>query len=127
MLNELPQHEDFWTGDGLASGALNLGKRVTQVIDFEPLLAQSESRENLHVSSGQLAWWIPNMYSTIWILDSTVLLPGIKLCLTGLSDRSLVALLTKVHFFFSVALRPTAGHGLLILEVSRSHKTHHSR
>jgi hypothetical protein len=28
--------------------------------------------------------------------------------------------------FFSVALRPNAGHGLLILEVSRSHTmTHH--
>jgi len=26
-------------------------------------------------------------------------------------------------FFFSVALRPNAGHGLLILEVSRSHTT----
>jgi len=32
------------------------------------------------------------------------------------------------HFFFAVALRPNAGHGLLILEVSRSHTTkHHSR
>ena len=31
-------------------------------------------------------------------------------------------------FFFSVALRPNAGHGLLILEVYRSHTTtHHSR
>ena len=30
--------------------------------------------------------------------------------------------------FFSVALQPNAGHGLLILEVSRSHRTtHHSR
>ena len=30
--------------------------------------------------------------------------------------------------FFSVALRPNAGHGLLILEVSRSHTTtQHSR
>jgi len=33
----------------------------------------------------------------------------------------------EVTFFF-VALRPNAGHGLLILEVSRSHTTtHHSR
>jgi len=32
------------------------------------------------------------------------------------------------NFFFPVALRPNAGHGLLILEVSRSHTTtHHSR
>ena len=32
------------------------------------------------------------------------------------------------RFFFSVALRPNAGHGLLILEVSKSHTaTHHSR
>ena len=31
-------------------------------------------------------------------------------------------------YIFFVALRPNAGHGLLILEVSRSHKTtHHSR
>jgi hypothetical protein len=31
-------------------------------------------------------------------------------------------------FFFSVALRPNAGHGLLILEVFRSHTTtHHIR
>jgi len=28
-------------------------------------------------------------------------------------------------FFFSVALRPNVGHGLLILEVSRSHTTTH--
>jgi hypothetical protein len=28
---------------------------------------------------------------------------------------------------FFVALRPNAGHGLLILEVSRSHTTHHIR
>jgi hypothetical protein len=28
--------------------------------------------------------------------------------------------------FFFVALRPNAGHGLLILEVSRSHTTHQS-
>ena len=36
----------------------------------------------------------------------------------------------KMHFFFifAVALRPNAGHGLLILEISRSHTTtHHSR
>jgi hypothetical protein len=26
-----------------------------------------------------------------------------------------------------VALRPNAGHGLLIIEVSRSHTTHHIR
>jgi hypothetical protein len=32
------------------------------------------------------------------------------------------------YYFFGVALRPYAGHGLLILEVSRSHTTtHHSR
>ena len=32
------------------------------------------------------------------------------------------------HLFFFVALRPNVGHGLLILEVSRSHTmTHHSR
>ena len=31
-------------------------------------------------------------------------------------------------YFFPVALRPNAGHGILILEVSRSHTTtHHSR
>jgi len=33
-----------------------------------------------------------------------------------------------ISFFFFVVLRPNAGHGLLILEVSRSHTTtHHSR
>jgi len=38
------------------------------------------------------------------------------------------AINTHIHFFFSVALRPIAGHGLLILEVSRSHTTKcHSR
>jgi len=32
------------------------------------------------------------------------------------------------HFFFSLKLRPNVGHGLLILEVSRSHTMmHHSR
>ena len=34
----------------------------------------------------------------------------------------------EIIFFFPLALRPNAGHGLLILEVSRSHTTtHHSR
>ena len=50
--------------------------------------------------------------------------------------RSLKKLLLQNLYFFScvcdffppVALRPNAGHGLLILEVSRSHTmTHHSR
>jgi hypothetical protein len=31
------------------------------------------------------------------------------------------------YIFFFVALLPNAGHGLLILEVSRSHTTHHGR
>jgi hypothetical protein len=36
--------------------------------------------------------------------------------------------LVNLSIFFSVALRPNAGHGLLILEISRSHTTtHHSR
>jgi hypothetical protein len=36
--------------------------------------------------------------------------------------------LPLLDIFFPVALRPNAGHGLLILEVSRSHTTtHHSR
>ena len=40
---------------------------------------------------------------------------------------ALVVFLAAIYFF-SVALRPNAGHGLLILEVSRSHTTtHHSR
>jgi len=30
-----------------------------------------------------------------------------------------------MHFFPPVTLRPNAGHGLLILEVSRSHTTTH--
>jgi len=35
---------------------------------------------------------------------------------------------TNIDFFFPVALRPNAGHGLLILDVSRSHTaTRHSR
>jgi len=34
----------------------------------------------------------------------------------------------KEQFFFPMALRPNAGHGLLILDVSRSHTTtQHSR
>jgi len=33
-----------------------------------------------------------------------------------------------IFFFFAVVLQPNAGHGLLILEVSRSHTTtRHSR
>jgi len=34
----------------------------------------------------------------------------------------------QIYYFFSAALRPNAGHGLLILEVSRAHsRTQHSR
>jgi hypothetical protein len=102
VLNELPRHENFWRGDGLPSRVLHLGKRGRQVIDIQPLLVLPDRRENLHVRIGQLAWWIPNMYSTIWRIDTTVLLPGIKLCLPGFSDRRLVALLTKVHELFLI-------------------------
>jgi len=35
--------------------------------------------------------------------------------------------LPETHFFFPAVLQPNACHGLLILEVSRSHTTHHSR
>ena len=36
--------------------------------------------------------------------------------------------LTGIHIFFCLALRPKAGHDLIILEVTRSHTmTHHSR
>jgi hypothetical protein len=44
-----------------------------------------------------------------------------------------IGLLTSIYihiyiYIFAVALRPNAGHGLLILEVSKSHTTtHHSR
>jgi len=64
MLNELPRHENFWRGDGLASRVLNFGKRERQVLDFEPLLVSSDCRENPHVRSGQLAWCIPDMHTT---------------------------------------------------------------
>jgi len=45
------------------------------------------------------------------------------------SDRvRLVCIYSYYASFFSVALRPNAGHGLLIREASRSHTTtHHSR
>jgi len=48
-------------------------------------------------------------------------------------QQPLISLIFQlVHFFFlllfAVALRPNAGHGLFILDVSRSHTTtHHSR
>jgi hypothetical protein len=39
-----------------------------------------------------------------------------------------VSFALQLLFFFPVALRPNAGHGLLILQVSRSHTTtHYSR
>jgi len=42
--------------------------------------------------------------------------------------RAIVYLFIIIIFFSAVALRPNAGHGLLILDVSRSHTTtHHSR
>ena len=46
----------------------------------------------------------------------------------GITPLILNPVTGRSHFFFAVALRPNAGHGLLILEVSRSHTTtHHSR
>ena len=39
-----------------------------------------------------------------------------------------IKIMVLKYFFFLVALRPNAGHGFLILDVSRSHiTTHHSR
>ena len=44
------------------------------------------------------------------------------------SSGGALLVLAKVTVFFSLALRPNAGHGLFILDVSRSHTTtHHSR
>jgi hypothetical protein len=40
-------------------------------------------------------------------------------------DNSIAVSSSSSSIFFSVALRPNAGHGLLILEVSRSHTTTH--
>ena len=37
------------------------------------------------------------------------------------TKKRLYNITLPVYFFFPVALRPSAGHGLLILEVSRSH------
>ena len=46
----------------------------------------------------------------------------------GLLPLLFTAWVSKVLFVFAVALRPNAGHSLLILEVPRSHTTtHHSR
>ena len=45
-------------------------------------------------------------------------------CLYSIIDHVLCVL--YIYFFFALALWPNAGHGLLILEVSRSHTmTHH--
>jgi len=49
---------------------------------------------------------------------------------TGIQTAELqyVKVQENKNFFFPVTLRPNAGHGLLILEVSKSHTTmHHSR
>jgi len=52
-------------------------------------------------------------------------------CRTVLYSRIILPYAIQKHkyfFFFFVALRPNAGHGLLILEVARSHTmTHHTR
>ena len=43
-------------------------------------------------------------------------------------NKFVLKLLFRIFIFFSVALRPNVGHGLRVLEVSRSHTaTHHSR
>jgi len=44
-----------------------------------------------------------------------------------ISEKDNQSVLFIYLFIFAVALRPNAGYGLLILEVSRSHTTHHSR
>jgi len=47
---------------------------------------------------------------------------------SALCPYSVIILPLECFILFSVALRPNAGHGLLIVEVLRSHKTtHHSR
>jgi hypothetical protein len=46
------------------------------------------------------------------------------------TKRGSIQIYLMLHhiYFFAVALRPNASHGLLILEVSRSHTTtHHSQ
>ena len=56
------------------------------------------------------------------MVDKVALGQGFLLC------HSTTTPYLPFSFFFAVALRPNAGHGLLILEVSRSHtRTDHSR
>jgi len=61
------------------------------------------------------------------------LTPRRRVILTNLAVPQLVKACltfygTRKHILSPVALRPNAGHGLLILEVSRSHATtHHTR
>ena len=57
------------------------------------------------------------------------LVEGLTLDVYESVRRDIIMKITnKVLFFCAVALRPNACHGLLILEVSRSHSTtHHSR
>jgi hypothetical protein len=74
---------------------------------------------------------IPTNYSFIWQTDNRKLWPGTPQDYSFVWQTDTCNLWQGYHnivILFTVALRPNAGRGLLILEVSRSHTTtHHSR
>jgi hypothetical protein len=51
----------------------------------------------------------------------------IEMAAKALNKSTLYDVMCIDFFWGGGALRPNAGHGLLILEVSRSHTTHHNR
>jgi len=66
------------------------------------------------------------MIQLVYFLD--ILKGTVEMCYEIETEFFLGNVEESFFFFFAVALRPKAGHGLLILEVSRSHTTtHHSR
>ena len=82
-----------------------------------------------HIRTLPAAEWLPCRLR----YRPAVLFRHLRLTALSISKGKIQRAFKKlINFFFSfsppVALRPNAGHGLLILEVSRSHTTmHHSR
>jgi len=90
---------------------------VSDTVSLRKVRNQNRALKIRRKISIQLALWIESLaVSMYWCVYAAH-------CLSLITVTVLVT--HKSKLFFLVALRPNAGHGLTILEVSRSHTTTH--
>jgi len=98
---------------------------LSRLDDSKFFVIKNTDAAELRTCKGRSMWWDLNL-----LLITGILKYATSVIQTHMIHRNLFDLCDEKYvytgiFYFAVALRPNAGHGLLILEVSRSHTTTH--